>query len=306
MTKSSKNTKGILLMLLAMGAFSIGDVFIKMAGSFLSSAQIMFILITSGLFLYGIFAVVKGETLNDARALKPVLLIRYTAEMIGLAGMIMSLIKVPLPIVGAVTQATPILVAGGAVIFLKESVSWRRWTSIMIGFVGVICVIQPGEEGFNYAVIWPVLALVSFSVRDLVTRLTPPDMSSVSIATFTMACALPFTTAWFILKGDLVIPPNFDWVIVACMVIFGSVGYLLLVSSLRLGELSAIMPFRYSRIVFLLVLSILVFGENPNFLMLIGSILIIASGIYIMWREKVKDLRLNQTFKNKSQLKVKM
>ena len=306
MTESSKNTKGILLMLLAMGAFSIGDVFIKMAGSFLSSAQIMFILITSGLFLYGIFAVVKGETLNDARALKPVLLIRYTAEMIGLAGMIMSLIKVPLPIVGAVTQATPILVAGGAVIFLKESVSWRRWTSIMIGFVGVICVIQPGEEGFNYAVIWPVLALVSFSVRDLVTRLTPPDMSSVSIATFTMACALPFTTAWVILKGDLVIPPNFDWVIVACMVIFGSVGYLLLVSSLRLGELSAIMPFRYSRIVFLLVLSILVFGENPNFLMLIGSILIIASGIYIMWREKVKDLRLNQTFKNKSQLKVKM
>ena len=306
MTESSKNTKGILLMLLAMGAFSIGDVFIKMAGSFLSSAQIMFILITSGLFLYGIFAVVKGETLNDARALKPVLLIRYTAEMIGLAGMIMSLIKVPLPIVGAVTQATPILVAGGAVIFLKESVSWRRWTSIMIGFVGVICVIQPGEEGFNYAVIWPVLALVSFSVRDLVTRLTPPDMSSVSIATFTMACALPFTTAWVILKGDLVIPPNFDWVIVACMVIFGSVGYLLLVSSLRLGELSAIMPFRYSRIVFLLVLSILVFGENPNFLMLIGSILIIASGTYIMWREKVKDLRLNQTFKNKSQLKVKM
>ena len=306
MTESSKNTKGILLMLLAMGAFSIGDVFIKMAGSFLSSAQIMFILITSGLFLYGIFAVVKGETLNDARALKPVLLIRYTAEMIGLAGMIMSLIKVPLPIVGAVTQATPILVAGGAVIFLKESVSWRRWTSIMIGFVGVICVIQPGEEGFNYAVIWPVLALVSFSVRDLVTRLTPPDMSSASIATFTMACALPFTTAWVILQGDLVIPPDFDWVIVACMVIFGSVGYLLLVSSLRLGELSAIMPFRYSRIVFLLVLSILVFGENPNFLMLIGSILIIASGIYIMWREKVKDLRLNQTFKNKSQLKVKM
>ena len=306
MSESSKNTKGILLMLLAMGAFSIGDVFIKMAGSFLSSAQIMFILITSGLFLYGIFAVVKGENLKDARAFKPVLLIRYTAEMIGLAGMIMSLIKVPLPIVGAVTQAAPILVAGGAVIFLKESVSWRRWTSIMIGFVGVICVIQPGEEGFNYAVIWPVLALVSFSVRDLVTRLTPPDMSSASIATFTMACALPFTTAWVILQGDLVIPPDFDWVIVACMVIFGSVGYLLLVSSLRLGELSAIMPFRYSRIVFLLVLSILVFGENPSFSMLIGSILIIASGIYIMWREKVKDLRLNQTFKNNSQIKVKI
>ena len=205
MTEISKNTKGIFFMLSAMGAFAIGDVFIKMAGLFLSSAQIMFVLISTGLLLYTVIAVIKGEPLNDARAFKPVLLVRYTAEMIGLAAMIMSLTNVPLPIVGAVTQAAPILVAAGAVIFLKEAVSWRRWTSIAIGFIGVLCIIQPGKGGINFGVIWPVLALVAFSVRDLVTRLTPPDISSISIATFTMAAALPFTTAWVLLNGEMVL-----------------------------------------------------------------------------------------------------
>ena len=139
--------------------------------------------------------------LTDGRAFKPILLVRYTAEMVGLMAMVVSLNKVPLPIVGAVSQAAPILVAAGAVIFLKEAVSWRRWASIAIGFIGVLCVIQPGEEGFNFAVIWPVLALVAFSIRDLVTRLTPKDMSSASIATFTMLSALPFTTAWVFFNG---------------------------------------------------------------------------------------------------------
>ena len=304
MSKRAKNTKGIAFMLLAMAAFAVGDVFIKMAGLFLSSAQIMLVLISSGLVLYAVIAVIRGDTLRDSRALKSVLLIRYAAEMIGLMGMIMSLTKVPLPIVGAVVQAAPILVAGGAVIFLKEVVSWRRWTSIAMGFVGVLFVIQPGEEGFDYAVMWPILALVAFSVRDLVTRLTPPDMSSASIATFTMASALPFTTAWVFLNGEMFLPPELDWIIIICMVIFGSIGYLFLVSSLRLGNLSAIMPFRYSRIVFLLVLGILMFGEIPSFSMLIGSALIVASGIYIIWRERVITSRLSQNSKTNAAVKI--
>jgi len=287
MQQPVENAKGILFMLVAMAAFAGGDVLIKMTGAFLSPAQTMFILISSGLVIFSIIAKMNGENLTDGRAFKPILLVRYTAEMVGLMAMVVSLNKVPLPIVGAVSQAAPILVAAGAVIFLKEAVSWRRWASIAIGFIGVLCVIQPGEEGFNFAVIWPVLALVAFSIRDLVTRLTPKDMSSASIATFTMLSALPFTTAWVFFNGELFIPPGFNWLLVACMVTLGSGGYLFLVSSLRVGELSAIMPFRYARIVFLLLLGILIFDEFPTFPMLIGSFLIITSGIYIIWREKL-------------------
>jgi len=293
MLTNKNNAKGIVLMLFSMAAFALGDTFVKRSGSFLSPAQIMFFLISGGLILFALIAVAKGENLKEPRAFAPVLLLRYCTEMIGLLGMIMALTNVPLSIVGAVTQASPILVAVGAVIFLRETVSWRRWSSIAIGFCGVVLVIQPWGESLDYAVLWAVLALVGFSVRDLVTRLTPPDIASASLATFTMVAALPFTATWVLFTGEKFFPAEINWVIVGCMVILGSVGYLLLITSLRLGELSAIMPFRYSRIVFLLIFGVLFFGESPSLSMLLGSALVIVSGIYLMWREHVVKQRVN-------------
>ena len=282
-------------MIISMASFAVGDTFVKISGAFLSPAQIMFFLIAGGLIIFAIIAKCKGENLLDSRAFSPVLLIRYLAEMIGLVAMIMGLTKIPLSVVGTVTQASPILVAAGAVFFFKEIVSWRRWSSIVIGFIGVVLVIQPGSQNLDYAVIWAVVALVAFSIRDLVTRLTPPDIPSASIATFTMIAAFPFTTAWVFLSDEKLFPPEIDWVVVASMIILGSFGYLLLITSLRLGELSAIMPFRYSRIVFLLILGVLVFGERPTVSMLVGAALILISGVYIMWREKVVKSGLAKT-----------
>ncbi len=295
-----KNSKGIFLMIISMASFAVGDTFVKISGAFLSPAQIMFFLIAGGLIIFAMIAKFKGENLLDSRAFSPVLLIRYLAEMIGLVAMIMGLTKIPLSVVGTVTQASPILVAAGAVFFFKEIVSWRRWSSIVIGFIGVVLVIQPGSQNLDYAVIWAVVALVAFSIRDLVTRLTPPDIPSASIATFTMIAAFPFTAAWVYFGGEKFFPPEIDWLVVASMIILGSFGlgsfgYLLLITSLRLGELSAIMPFRYSRIVFLLILGVLVFGERPTTSMLVGAALILISGVYIMWREKVVKSGLTKT-----------
>ena len=288
------NTKGIFLMLLSMATFAFADTLIKVSGSFLSPAQIMFFLIGGGLILFAVIAAIQGENLMEHKAFAPVLLLRYCAEMIGLVGMVMALTHVPLSTVGAVTQAAPILVAAGAILFLKEAVSWRSWSSIAIGFLGVMLVIQPGTESLGYAVVWAVLALVAFSVRDLVTRLTPPDIGSACLATYTMVAALPFTIAWVLFNGESFFPANANYVIVTFMVALGSLGYLLLITSLRIGELSAVMPFRYSRIVFLLMLGALVFGERPSASMLIGAALIIVSGVYIIWRERILKQRLDQ------------
>ena len=221
-----KNSKGIFLMIISMASFAVGDTFVKISGAFLSPAQIMFFLIAGGLIIFAIIAKFKGENLLDSRAFSPVLLIRYLAEMIGLVAMIMGLTKIPLSVVGTVTQASPILVAAGAVLFFKENVSWRRWSSIIIGFIGVVLVIQPGSQNLDYAVIWAVVALVAFSIRDLVTRLTPPDIPSASIATFTMIAAFPFTAGWVFFGDEKFFRPEIDWVVVVSMIILGSFGYL--------------------------------------------------------------------------------
>lgn len=281
-----KNARGIILMVLSMGAFALADTLVKLSTSFLSPAQVLFFLIGGGLVLFSLMAKVQGEKLRDPRAFAPILLLRYLSEISGMAGMVLALAYVPLSTVGAITQASPMLVTVGAVLFLGEKVSWRRWSSIFVGFAGVLLIVQPGAAGFDLAVLWAVLAMAALSIRDLTTRLTPLGMPSTCLATYTMMAAFPFTIAWVLLSGESLFPEHVNWVIVVPMIGLGSFGYMLLIASLRMAEASVVTPFRYSRIIFLLVLGIVVFQESPSALMLCGATLIIVSGIYMMWREQ--------------------
>ncbi len=272
-------------MIASMAAFAVADTLVKLSTAVMSPAQVMFFLLGGALFIFFIMAVVQNDRLIDARAFSPILLVRYLAEIIGMVGMVMALANVPISIVGAITQASPLLATVGAVFFLNEKVGWRRWCSITVGFIGVLLIVQPGGVTFDYAVLWAILAMAALSVRDLTTRLIPKDIPSASLATFTMAAATPFTIAWIFFNGESLMPDNVNWYIVIPMVVIGALGYILIIASIRITEVSVVMPFRYSRIIFLLVLGILVFGEKPGVLMLFGAALIIGSGTYMMWRE---------------------
>lgn len=283
-------------MVASMGAFATADTLVKISTRLISPAQVMFFLIGGALVIFAIMAILQKDKLIDRRALSPFLLLRYVAEITGMVGMIMALANVPLSIVGAVTQASPMLATIGAVLFLKERVRWRRWCSIVIGFIGVLLIIQPGTEGFDVAILWAILALVALSIRDLTTRLVPADIPSASLATFTMAAATPFTIAWVLFNGESLLPATANWFVIIPMIVIGAIGYMLLIASIRMAEVSVVMPFRYSRIIFLLVLGIFVFDEKPEELMLLGATLIIGSGTYMMWREhQVKKMAIKKS-----------
>ena len=282
----NNNVRGILLMIASMVAFAIADTLVKLSTAVMSTAQVMFFLLSGALIIFALMAKLQNNSLTDRRAFSPILLLRYVAEITGMVGMVTALALVPISIVGAITQASPILVTVGAVLFLNEKVGWRRWCSIVIGFVGVLLIVQPGGTGFDYAVLWAILAFIALSIRDLTTRLVPADIPSASMATYTMAAATPFTIAWVLFNGESFIPASTNWFVVIPMVITGALGYILLIASLRTGEVSVVMPFRYSRILFLLVFGIFVFGEKPSGMVLLGAALIIGSGSYMMWREQ--------------------
>ena len=289
------NVRGIVLMVASMGAFATADTLVKVSTSIISPAQVMFYLIGGALIIFASMAKLQKDKLLDRRAFSPFMLLRYLAEICGMVGMIMALANVPISIVGAITQASPMLATMGAVLFLKENVGWRRWCSIVVGFIGVLLIIQPGGEGFDAAILWAILALVALSIRDLTTRLVPADIPSASLATFTMAAATPFTIAWVLFNGENLLPTEMNWFITIPMIIIGAIGYMLLIASIRLAEVSVVMPYRYSRIIFLLVLGILIFDEKPKPLMLLGAALIIGSGTYMMWREhQVKKLAIKE------------
>lgn len=274
-------------MLASMGAFAIADTFVKLSTFTISPAQVLFYLISGGLIIFALMAKLQGDRIIDRRAFSPILLIRYFAEITGMAGMVISLANIPISTVGAITQASPMLVTVGAILFLNENVGWRRISSILVGFIGVLLIVQPSAVEFDFIVLWAILALVALAVRDLTTRMVPNDMASSSLATYTMAAALPFTIGWVLFNGENLLPAQTNWLIVIPMVVMGAIGYMLLIASIRMAEVSVVMPFRYSRIIFLLVIGIVVFEEQPNAWMLLGASLIIVSGVYMMWREQL-------------------
>lgn len=280
------NIRGILLMIAAMAAFSAADSLVKLATDALSTGQVMFYLSFGALLIFSALAVRQGNKLSDPRAFTPILLVRYAAEIVGMIGMVTALNKVDISTVGAITQATPILAAVGAVLFLRERVGWRRWAAIIVGFCGVLLIVQPGATAFDIDVLWALLALAALSIRDLTTRMTPKDMPSASLATYTMAATVPVMFIWVLLSAESFLPAQASLFIILPMVVMGSLGYLLLIASLRMAEVSVVMPFRYTRIIFLLAVGVIVFGEQPDRWTIFGAGLIMASGIYMMWREK--------------------
>lgn len=285
--KKDTNVRGILFMLASMAAFSVADTFVKISTTLISPAQVTFLLMGGVLIMFTLLAKLQGDRLLDRRAFSPILLLRYLAEIAGMVGMVMALANVPISVVGAITQASPMLAAVGAVLFLKETIGWRRLSSIVVGFIGVLLIVQPSAIEFDFAVLWAILALVALSVRDLTTRLVPADMPSASLATYTMAAATPFAIGWVLFNGETLFPAQINWLVTIPMVILGGIGYMLLIASIRIAEVSVVMPFRYSRVIFLLVLGVVVFGEKPDALMIIGAGLIISSGTYMMWRERL-------------------
>lgn len=288
---TESNLRGIILMVLSMGAFAMADTLIKLVSESVAPPQIMFLMMAGGSVMFCLIAKLQGARLMDRRIFAPVFLVRYLAEVVAMVGMVMALALVPLSAVGAIIQATPLLVALGAVVFLGEKVSWRRWSTIALGFAGVLLIVQPGADGFDAVSLWAVLSMVGLSVRDLTTRMTPPDMASASLAAYSALAALPFAMTWIVLDGDTFLPPEADWVFLVSIVLLGSLGYLLLTASIRSTSLSVVAPFRYARLLFMVILGMAVFGERPGLSMLAGTALIVFSGLYMMWRERLVKQR---------------
>ncbi|PVH28564.1 DMT family transporter [Pararhodobacter oceanensis] len=278
--------RGPMFMVLSMAGFAAEDALIKGLALRVPIGQIGLFLGFGGALVFGIMAYVQGYSLFDRKALRGAVFLRTFAELFAVIFMLLSISMAPLSVVTAVLQAMPLTVTLAAAVFLREPVGWRRWSAIVIGFAGVMMIVRPGASGFDPYVLLPLGAVVALTVRDLATRNVPATVASSQVSGWGFAAAIPGGVILLLLRGDpLIVPTALDWGLQALTLLAGILGYITLVLATRVGDIGLTMPFRYSRLVFGMLIGVIVFGERPDLLTLIGAFLIVAAGLYTLMRE---------------------
>ncbi|SPH21596.1 Riboflavin transporter [Ascidiaceihabitans donghaensis] len=281
------NLRGAGIMVLAMLGFAIEDMFIKLLAGSLPIGQIIGLMATGGAIIYAIICRQMGLAIVSRDMLTAPVLIRNFGELFGTVGFVTAIALTPISTASAILQATPLVVTLGAAVFLGEKVGWRRWSAILVGFVGVMLIIRPGMEGFDYLSLFTLQGVLGLAIRDIATRRIPKSMSSMQLSFLAFVVLIP---AALILQSVndtwWVAPSPTGWLLVGCSIVIGVIAYYGIVAAMRVGEVSFVTPFRYSRLLFALVVGFFVFQERPDALTLLGSVIIVASGIYTVWRER--------------------
>ena len=286
MAPLSDNVRGAALMAASMAGFAINDALVKTLAGALPVYQVMFL---RGLFASAFLALLAWRAGALWPTVEPAdrsrLIWRTTAEIGATSCFLTALFHMPLANATAILQALPLAVTLGAAIFLREAVGWRRYSAILIGFLGVLIIVRPGAEGFNVYAISALAAVAFIVVRDLTTRRLTTGVPSLFVA---LASAVAITGAgglaslgleWRSVGGDEVIRLGF-----AAVFLIG--GYLFAVMTMRVGDISFISPFRYTVLLWAIMLGFFVFGEVPDTWTLVGSTVVVIMGIYTFYRER--------------------
>ncbi len=281
----SANLKSIMLMIIAMGCLTLTDMLIKIASQTLPIGQVMVIYGVGALAVFWGLLRIKGENIRLSPLTNPAVIWRNIGDLIAMNSMFLSLVYVPLSTIGAVIQAVPLLVTAAAALFLGEQVGLRRVSAILIGFLGTLLIIQPGANTFEITTTLVLIAALGMAMRDIATKLVRDSFSTLLLSFY--------SCFFFILSGGILLlitgVPSFpDWgnvAILVAMIIAGCLGFFFMTVAVRLGDMSVVIPFRYTRLLFSMAAGILILGEQLNTLMIIGSALTILSGLYIWHRE---------------------
>ncbi|KRS17941.1 DMT family transporter [Roseovarius indicus] len=282
-----QNVHGILLVIAAMAGFTIEDTLIKRMSQDIPVGQILIIIGLSSTLLFAFMARHRGHAIFARAAWRPMFLWRALAEAMASMAFVTSLSLVDISVVAAVFQATPLVITMGAALFLGEDVGWRRWSAIAIGFIGVLIIIRPGVAGFEPAALIVLISVCAIAARDLITRRMDTNVSSFVIAFQGSGAVIPAGFLLLALAGEgpqTMTATHGTMMLVAIAV--GALSYYGIVQAMRLGEAAAVTPFRYTRLLFSLIVGVTIFGEHPDTLTLAGAALIIATGLYTFIREQ--------------------
>ncbi|WP_414645625.1 MULTISPECIES: DMT family transporter [unclassified Bradyrhizobium] len=285
----SPNLRGSLFMAAAMASFTANDTITKAVAAELNIGEILLVRGLVAMVLVAALAWYRDALRSFAALLIWPVGLRVMGEIGGTLTYLSAIAQIPLANASAIFQALPLVITLGAALVFGEPVGWRRWLAIAAGFIGVLVIVRPGAEGFSQASLLALASVGFCAVRDLATRRIPKQLPTVFI---TLLTTVTVTTA-----GAVVLVPLGGWrppsghalglLVFAAVLIL--IGYQCIIVSLRTGDISAVAPFRYSALLWAMLLGYLAFGHKPDVQMLAGAAIIVASGLYAFYRERKRD-----------------
>lgn len=289
----SANLRGMALMTLAMAGFAFEDAMIKAAAGSLPAGQVMGTLTLLSLPVF-LLAARRRRFWPEGVPRAPVWW-RTAAEIVATCGILLGLANAELSTVTVIIQASPLLIVAAAALVLGEAVGWRRWSAVLAGFAGVVIILRPGPEGVEPGALWAVLGVAGLCLRDLAARRIDPRIPTSTVAVCGYGGVLGLSLALLVLEGGPVAPDAAAWGAMAAGAAVGILAYWAIIEATRAGDVSAITPFRYTRLLFGIGLGVALFGETVDGATLLGAALILGSGLYALYRERRRALEARAT-----------
>lgn len=279
--------RGVVSMILGMASFVANDTLIKLASVTTPTGQLIALrnLMTTALVLGLIY--LTGQAGHIRRAFNRVVMTRSSLDIAATILYLIALFNMPIGNITAINMASPLAMTAAAALLLRSPVGWRRWSAVAVGFLGVVLIVQPKAEGFNAYALLAVAAVVFIVARDLTTRRIEQSIPSLVVT---------LTNAVFVLLAALALSAFEGWreiglveyMLLAGASLFLVGGYLLIVDAFRHGDLATVGPFRYTALIWALLSGFVVWGDIPNPLAQIGIVVVVASGLYVLHRERLR------------------
>lgn len=282
----SDNLRGTLYMCLSMMAFTVNDTFMKAVTQTLPLYQTIVlrgVIAVAGLALIAAFTGSYRQPLN--RADMKLVALRSLADVMATIFFLTALLHMPLANLSAIMQAMPLAVTLGAALMFGDQIGWRRMTAILVGFAGVLIVIRPGTAGFDRYALLGLASMFCVVARDLAVRPMKGHVPSVIIALGAGVGVTGMGLIGMMWEGwqSVNLPQSLQ--------IFGAgifliVGYLCAVTAMRSGDIGVVAPFRYTSLLWAILLGWISFGTLPDFWTVFGASVVIAAGIFTLLRER--------------------
>lgn len=284
------NRRGILAMSAGMACFVVNDALAKYVSASLPTGQLIFLRGVAATLLLLAIAHRMGALRQLPSLLERRVVMRAGFDSAATFMYLTSLFHLPIGNATAINMAAPLVITLLAVVLFREQVGASRWLAIATGFTGVLLVVQPSGSAFNAYALLCFAGTVLHAGRDLTTRAIDRNIPSILVTLSTAIAVTVLAAVWCAFSEWR--PAGWRQVaLLAGAGVFLSGGYYLLTVSMRGGEMSVIAPFRYTGLLFALVLGYLVWGDVPNALAWTGIALLVAAGLYVLHDERSRSAK---------------